>query len=628
MTKKQNRNIIVGVLIIVVVLFLFNGFNRPFSIVPSDLDQYVGNCVGGSTILSTSNVNIDAEGDRIRVSALAKGSECMKIQLTQSGLDSVLKSQGYDATRDVIGNIRLLEYTKTFPIDRIGGYAGNLNNQVASGTSLSSATISTCTNKGINAIYAYRAFPFSDVRCVTKGQQGIAGDFSASRSFGNFKVLFELGGQSVTLTREQQSVSIGNNVIKWSGNLVNLDQVFPPQYDAKLIGSKWTLVRDGTLQDVNNAVTDFKRCMDRFSGHISDSQFDSCRSSFNSRTSFLLQDRLSEYKSRTSTLVHDVSTDSNALYVSLKATPFPLFTLDLDASSVGIVILKGKPKITQCISNQELESGKNKNVQFTVLNDANADNVEFSASIRCSEGVLGFIPNFNIGANQQKSITSELIPSNPNQNLLSTNCRLEVRDISSGNTDSCSFTSKVEYQSGILCTPNVLSCDGKKLIKCTSDGKNQEVIKTCEFGCEIEKDGAICSEEDGNGGCTPLTIIPSIFGSDPVTIPNFICEIKNFFSDLFAGLLSFFTILKVISTGIAFIFATLFGKDLFSSFKALRNKPKTAWFLSILVASGIAFIFFKSFWIGVIAFVIWIIFRLLVGGKLLALKRGVRALRR
>lgn len=634
--KERNRNIIIGVILVVGLIFILSatGNLKLFASVPYDLDQYVGNCVGGWTTLSTSDVSIVGEGDRIRVFGVAKGSECLAIRLTESGLDSKLNAQGYDATQDVIGNIRLLKYSKTFPVDRIGEYKGNLNNKVITGTLLKYATIQNCVNAGYpTTIYAYKPIGgITNIRCVIPGQQGIAGDFSAARSYGNFDILFELGGYSAHLTREQQSVSVGNHRITWEGSLLNLDQIYPPQYDARLIESKWDLVSDGALNSIEIQINSFIYCMkNKPSGATPDSHFDYCDGIFDSRTSILLQSRTSEYLSRVSTLVYDVSTDNNALYVSLKAAPYPAFILDLDAEAVGIVRLEGKPEITNCIPDQELDSGKNKVVSFSVFNDANVDNVEFSASIQCNEGVLGFIPNFYMGKYQEKTINAELIPSNPDPDTLFTSCKLEVRDISSGNTDSCWFDAEVEYEAGIICTPGTLSCseDFSSIMKCTSDGKGKTIIEECEIICIQDDEGVRCGDKDDEI-CPPIVILkatPPLIKND-ITIPDFICHIKLFFKNLFAGVLSFFTILKWILVVVAFIFSLLFGRDLFDSFKVTREKKWLAWLFSFIIAGFVAYITIKLWWLGLIALVVYILFRLLIGGKLLAIKKGVRALRK
>ena len=291
MRQKQKKLIIAGIIGLFVLAILFSSgvLKLPTLAVgvPSDLEQYVGKCSGGFTTLSTSDVNIVTQGDRIRVFGVVKGSECLKIEFKQSDLDAKLKSQGFDATRDVIGNIRLLEYTKSFPISQNGNFKGNFNNQIASGTSLNLATLQNCQNKGINAIDVYRPFPFADLRCVTEGQQGFAGDFVGT-SYGNFKVQFDFDGSSTIISGRptseeevQQSASLRNGDIKieWVGLLGNLDDVsIPSSYDARLINSKWNLIQSGAMNEINGRIRqNFLSCV----GYgISDGQFDSCKTNF------------------------------------------------------------------------------------------------------------------------------------------------------------------------------------------------------------------------------------------------------------------------------------------------------------------------------------------------------------
>ena len=612
MRKKEKQKILISVIVGLIFLgVILSNFNLlPFAIsTPSDLDQYVGQCSDGWTTLSTSDVNIIPEGDRIRVFGVAKGSECLNIRLTESGLDSVLNSLGYDATRNVIGNIRLLEYTKVFPIDNIGSYKGNLNNLVLSNTQLVSATVQNCVNRGHpNTIYAYKPLGgVTNVRCVIPGQSGLAGDFSSARSYGDFDVLFELDGRSTHLTREQQSINLGNHHIEWVGNLLNLDEVSVPQYDARLIGSKWELVNDGALGLVELEINSFRDCMNsRPTQATPDSYFDSCDGLFDSRTSSLLENKINEYKLRTSSLVFDASTDDNNLFVSLKAPPYPAFIIDLDAESVGIIALEGKPKITNCISNQDLQSGTNKIVSFDILNEGFG--AEFSANINCNEGVLAFIPNFNIGANEQKTINAELIPTNPNENTLFTSCNLEVKDITSGNSDRCFFTSEVEFVSGIICEPGTLSCseDSKSILRCSSSGEGKVVHQECEFGCIQDGEGIRCSgEEPDEQECksNEAHVFSKIFG-------NLFSKLKCK-STLTQRVAFIPTLIKLILIPIVFIFTLLFGQQFFSELKGFEGKQGKAKSLVISIIVGIllSVLLFYTFWLGVIAFIIFLLLR-------------------
>lgn len=514
--EKRNRILITILILLIAGALAYKSGFRPFTFVPLSSD--LGECKAGWTTLSIDKVDIVGEGDRIRIYGVAKGSECLKIAFSKEQLDKYLNPEGYEATKPIHGNIKLLEYTKTFPIDKIGEYKLVGMNKVVDGTrdeaNLRKPTIQDCRNHGINnAIYAYKPFQFYNIRCVIPETAGWAGDFSAARSYGDFKVLFQIGDYSTTLDRSNLKHPIGSGSvdlaggrarIEWVGNLNNLDEVYPPQHDARLIESKWRLVKDGALGDVNSKIDSFINCMNsRANGvYISDSDFDYCKAKYNPEIEEILKDRTEEYKERMSDLIYDLTTDNNALHMSLKAPPFPTFIIDLDAEWAGIVPLKGKPSITQCIPNQELESGITKRVTFKVKN--NADNeAEFYASLKCDDGLIGYIPSFSIGKNEEKTITAELIPSNPRSSDLRGTCQLRVDDLKSDNYDTCGFAFKVKYSSGITCTPNELYCDSefKNVVKCKQDGKSKELYQECTYGCEYVNGKPKCKSEPELGEC-------------------------------------------------------------------------------------------------------------------------------
>ena len=510
---KMKKNVITTIIIIVFIFIGIFAFNQlPQTGFVDSLDTDIGLCSGGWTTLSVSDINIQSIGDRIRVTGVAKGSECLKIELSQSALDAKLKSQGLDATRDITGEVRLLEYTKTFPIDKQKNpdgsnlYYSSLESQTYGGV-LTHCSLSECKSKvSANTIQSFRGTLFSGCTCVYPGGNGIVGDFSAARSYGNFKVKFKLGSDTATLTREQQSINLGPHYIEWVGNLMNLDEIYSPQYDARLISSQWDLANDGAYNTLRSEVNNYLNCYDReLTWWRPIDAFDICKSKFDAQSNIILSNKLSKYKSDNSNVIYDADTDDNNLYVTLKATPFPAFILDLDAKDVGIVALMGDPDITQCVINQpDLKSGQNKVVNFVVKNDANANNIEFYASINCNQGIIGFIPNFHIDAYETKIMSAELIPVNTQENDLPFSCTLKVIDSKSGNSDSCLFAGAIKYESGIICQPNSLTCDAdfQNVLKCTSDGKNKVLYKECTYGCEISEGEGKCKDKgNGNGEC-------------------------------------------------------------------------------------------------------------------------------
>lgn len=90
----------------------------------------------------------------------------------------------------------------------------------------------------------------------------------------------------------------------------------------------------------------------------------------------------------------------------------------------------------------------------------------------------------------------------------------------------------------------------------------------------------------------------------------------------------FLSFIKLILIPIVLIFALLFGQQLFSSFKALKKQQWITWILALIIAGLLAYLVYVTFWIGLILFVVYLIFRIIVGGKLLALKKGIRKLRK
>ena len=626
LNKKQKRNwIIVGVIFLViilgVILFNFIDFNGQ-ALAIADLDTNVGQCSGGFTSFSIDRVTINSDKSRIRVFGVARGSECLSINLDANELNQELSGEGVQATRNIFGQVRLRKYTKTFPIDRTGQAYPSIESQNIG--RFVSCSVSNCRSQvSSTAFDTFRDLTLNCI-CMYTGSQGLVGDFSAARSFGNFEVDFTIDGQTRTLTREQQAVSIGNHRIEWVGNLLNLDEISSPQFDARLIFSKYDLVNDGAFNQLQQEVSNFKSCFNLGSaGGLTDaSKFANCRSRFISDSNSILENKLNTYKSQNSALIFDADTDQNNLFVTLKASPYPAFILDLDASDVGIIALEGEPEITQCIPNQlDLKSGENRNVNFRVRNNANVDNVEFFGGITCNQGAVGFFPNFNIGANQERTITVELNPSNPNQADLSGNCQVRVNDLKSGNFDACAFNIKVEFESGIICSPNTLTCDGefKNLLRCTSDGKNQVVEEECEFGCEIATSGAKCrgqlpppsvTNECESCDAWAVSKVFNLFGeTDNEFISSRQCEPKSFLGvDTQRPSICILSIIKFALFPLIFIFTLLFSFNFFqtSSFGRINNKG-LALLVALIIAIILGVVVWFLFWLGVVLFIILVI---------------------
>ena len=618
-----------------------------------DLDTGIGDCAGGWTSFSIDKIEKVGQGEVIRVYGVLKGSECLKIAFTKEQLNSHLQNLNLEATKDLpnFGTIQLLEYTRTFPIDEVRDFQGDTEcyKSVESGTFNSLTTFDLCTNSNCQKRVSDKTIgnfqtgiALATCNCVYYGCQGNAGDFSNSRYYGDFDVLFKVGNDEEHITGRLgpgenypvQTVSLQNGKakIKWVGNLENLDGIGVPQYDSRLTQSKWDLVRDGALSEVNGEWIDFKNCF-LTTGTFPESQFqyNSCKTFFDADVNNILSSRLNSYKSSNSNVIYDADTDRNNLYVSLKATPYPTFILDLDAEWVGVVSLEGKPKITQCIENQDLTSGVNNVVNFNIKNDADKDNVEFYGIVQCDDGATGFIPNFNIGSQQEKSMTAELIPTNPDEQTLNSNCALKIVDLESGNFDECFFTISVEYNSGITCSPNTLSCDNefKNLMQCNEDGTNKFILQECQYGCEYAPTGAKCRGEKPptpEGKCESCDafarnlILGKIFKSQACE-PQLVMPSPPFIQSNTTCILQ---ILGLFAVPVLFIFSLLFGSDFLKRFEVLRKDKRVLWVVNVIVAGLIAYLAYLTFWIGAVAFGIYVVARMMIkGGGIKGVKRSI-----
>jgi len=616
--KKGKKKLVLGILLFILVICSIAGFfyleDKKISGISSlavSLDSDLGECSGGWTSFSIDDVSVNSDG-RIRVYGVAKGSECMKISLDKEDLNEYLEDEGLEATEDIYGSIKLVDYTKVFPITKTGNTFSKVSSSSIGGV-LTYCSLSACKEEYSTSFYFYRTSIFGDCKCLYKETNGIEGSFSSAKSYGEFEAQFKLDGATATITEDEQSVRIGNNYIEWTGNLMNLNEVSVPQYDARLISSVWSLVEDGARNDIENEINTLKNCItqrESSSNVISETNFNYCLNEFQSSSTSSIVDKLDKYLEDNSDLIYDASTDSNALYVSLKATPFPTFILDLDAKSVGIIALSGEPEITSCIEDQELNSGENKQVTFSVKNNGNADNVQFYGSIECDEGVAGYVSEFYIDAGETKTITSELIPSNPNQGTLYSNCELKISDLKSGDSDSCNFDVDVAYESGITCTALKRYCDdsNENLMRCSSDGKNLVLEQECDYGCKYTSSGAICSNE---------TVVETEYCADCEAYAKGLifgwlsdsqnCKSKTFQNTYFC----IFAILKLFAVPIFLILSLAFGIPFFTKLLGKRNTA-LIWIISLISAFIIALLTYYIFYVGVTIIIIYLILRLAI----------------
>ena len=653
--KKRTKTILISVSVIVVLLlaliFLPNAplsNLRPFVIAPSDLTSQLGTCAGGWTTFSIDKVEVTSDSgttNKTRVYGKASGSECLSIKLTQAQLDSYLNSKGYDATKDVTGSIQLTKYVRTFPIQATTPcYRTITDNTLIDNTRTQSATLEFCKSKYPDSIYAYKPGGLIyNVRCVREGCNGNRGTFTGT-SYDDFNINVNIGGQTASISRSNLATAlggtgageqaVGSHYIEWTGNLNALDNIGTPyQYEGMLYQSKYDLVKLSDYVTTDSAYSGFINCLSSkkiiFSGsnQMSDADFDTCKNKFTTLVTGLYSPQNTIYEESVKGIAYDITTDKNALYMSLKASPFPTFILDLDAESVGIIAISGTPKITSCISNQDLNSGTNKPVSFGISNIATGGSVQFTGDVSCNGGVTSFVSPFQISGGQSQTINTILIPSNPNQQVSSGSCTLTIKDTKSGKSDYCSFSTKVNYVSGITCSAGTISCDTDgNLYQCNSEGNNKAKLKDCASGCEYKSGVATCKgeappEPNKCGSCDAF-VVSNILGS---VFKSKKCQSATILGiPTQTNLTCTFYWVKYIVTFIGLIFVILFGGLFFQEIKGLRKVKWVAWIISVVLGILLSMLIFYTFWIGVIVGIVYLIFNIVVGGYLKKFRGGLR----
>jgi len=636
---KKNKEIIIAFVLIGVflILFLTNSgflnFNKTLLIVPLSSD--LGQCIGSqSSFFSIDKIDIVGQGSRFRIyGKVGGGSECMQIALSKEQLNEYL--EGYQATKPLYGNIKLLKYTRTFPINPTNkNYISNLKLAYVDNPDTISKvydSLTECKKTYPNTIYAYKITSLQDIRCIVPDVQGVQGVFSGI-SYDDLDLQVDLNGATNHFSRSHIAGVIGDNSIllsgglgrfEWQGNLNNLNDINPPyQYQARLINSKYTLIDSDVYNTINSEVSSFKACM---SSGLDSLVVDECLSQSNTALSGLLVDRTSEYESNIANNAYDVNTDTNALYVALKAPPFPTFILDVDAEWVGIVPLSGKPQLISCIQdNQKLQSGTPVTLSFNIKNNA-PTSASFYGGIKCNQGVTGFINQFNINPNEQKQMTAEVIPSNPNEGDLPFSCTLTINDLKSSNQDTCTFTGTVAYVSGISCVADSLSCDNNlnNLLICSSDGKTLSLKERCNYGCEYKSGKAQCKlNNDSHPPPEELCKSCDDFALSTLTgwfLPANKCDAKGWTFSFWNPLpqntsLCIVSFIKYIVAFFASIIAIFISQDLLEKIRSLKKNKPARWIVSILIGLGIGFMLYLLigsilFYILLVVLIILLIFK-------------------
>ncbi len=535
MARKQNqRNRIIIVLVAFAILGIM-AYN--FDIFPF--------AIGGTTILSIDDVIVDSS-NKIRVVASAgSGAEALNINWKQSELDSYLNQEGLDATKDINGRIELLENSKVFtPIKNNDRRYKTIQSGKVGFVSPFIDEIQKCKDSGFTNTFNYYYEGLGTLHCVYFNIYGNSADFANSQEEVDFLVSFNIDGSTGELTSDRKSITLndGKTKVEWVGQLSNVFDFSAPQYDAIFSGSTFYLVSDGSWIRAEALFNNFESCLNKENRL---GNYETCLSTYSDKLLPEIKSRDKEYKS-SSTKIENIGFESGKLVVRLtQPSSFPLFTITLDAKSVGIVELKGEPKINSINPKTlTIKSGDIGELSISITNVAQADGSFFGEIICVDSNVKGNFGEVFFKAGETKEVKFNVNGQNLNEGTLETSCNLKVTDRKSLNSDNIDFNVNVEYQSGIICQENQNFCIGKDVHLCNAQGTDSELIESCDVGC---LNGECVGGNGGDDGTIGLATCEScdayarskLFGwvdkikfgeNDPIK-EDVMCEAKSIIAD-------------------------------------------------------------------------------------------------
>lgn len=487
--KNQTKAIlIIGFLLIVITGGLLYSFG------------IVENVALTSTFLTIDKVEIDGM-DKIRVFGVAKGAEQLLIDFTPTKLNKFLSSSGVEATKTVTGDIRLTEQIKTFQVQKQYSEVFYKYKAEDLGYQLT-CTAARCENNIPNG-WTYAEFNQRTLttRCVCfyKKAEGIN---SILVGAGNTQstISFDIGdstGELVT-TNEYNAITLndGKTKVEWTGDLSNTYEVSAPSaYNVLFVGSKY----DRLIS--NNAYLLAKEKSDNFEEVIRNdistiNTISAATTAYNNQIEAFLADKTSEYES--SIRSNGVSLDNEGIIVDLKTpTNLPTFIITLDADKVGIRELKGTPKLLNC-ENIKINSGDTKFPTVTVKN-VGVSGGEFSGTVTCTDttglSVAGTVGTEFVEKDETTDMSVLISGTNIEEGIENSKCTINIVDLKSRDSDYCTINVDVEYQAGIVCSPNTVLCISDKILRtCNSNGQSYS-DKSCSVNCINTAGVGKCSDE-------------------------------------------------------------------------------------------------------------------------------------
>lgn len=612
----------IGLAVIVVVLLVaIFGFKFPFALY-------------GSTPLSISgpiNYNVNGQPTQlINIYGVAGiGANQLNIQWSPSYISQFLPS-GVGASQSVTGQITMSNEIKSFPI--IINTNSPFYNIADWRTTFLGYNCPSPPNPGEYLVTQSNLVVSS--YCFYGYPQGTDSYFSGT-ALQSFDLYAEIGSMKGTLHQSAISptnyltLSDGVSTLRWTGSLNNYYSLgTPSSYHVLFQNSRFSKLID------SNAYSNYKSSLSNIVGTCSANNINTCISNFNSNLyQNVLRDQTFAYITQTagvgSANFTTSSGSSGYLNVLLDIpSELPTFQLTLPASSVGITPLIGKPKILNCIQGFSVGSGQTSIKNVNVENTGNSPG-QFIASLSCSNGATGVSSQQLVSPSQSVNMPITITSVSTQQGTTSQSCIVTITDSNSMNKDTCNFNLQTSYISSYVCTPNEVLCinNFKTLATCNSQGSGYISTIDCPYGCQaIAGGGAEClkvpesctSDLDCSNGKVCDQGTGKCVSENQCGFLGLGCLFKNI-SDFFATIRIIITIVASIAM---LIFLT---QELKNRVEYLEERPALLWVFSIILSFLFALLVWRIFWVGVIALVLIVLYKSLVGGKI---EMGVKAFKK
>jgi len=483
-------------------------FGLVFLLLFTNIPQEV---MGGFETLSLSSVDIEDQGERlILTGTVGKGADYIDIDWSANEINNRLDN--WEVERDVRGKIELKDLQHIYPTTQERDktyYASGHNSFLRLGqpSNGQSEIVERCKNHG----YQDTTFGYLESRgwfkqnrwhCIIMKPYG-RNAIPSGEGYTDFKVDFEIGGDSDTMTRDNQIVSLQNGKVKakYEGSLTALDTLDELNYNTFYRHSKIQHLISKSAVDYTgkNDLKNYVLSCVGDADYLETGKFESCIADYGDMETDILESKNKEFVD-SNRIVRGVNLYSDNINVDLEpqTQEYPMVKLVIDADWIGIDPQEGEPKITSCVNDIDMDSGDEVIESYIVKNIGGEDSSIIAGGSCDSDSVELFSSGGYIKPGASKEFDAR-ITATAEEKDISTTCKLLVQDENSGDTDSCNFDVNVNYIEQI-CEPGNIRCNTEtgNLEKCDADGNGYSLYEECDEACGWNADEYeyTCGEEE------------------------------------------------------------------------------------------------------------------------------------